>query len=505
MHDVTALCSSRPERIGPVAHAALVVCAGALAAGAADRMLVEGGKACYVAVLPDREVALHYPAGETLCYAADFLNEYLAKTCGATLPVLQEGAAADEPRRVFLGPTDSARRHVGDLAALHREELVVRTVGRDVVVCGRLTDGKVDEGTLYGVYEFCERVLGIRWYFVDEARGEKSEAGMHVPKRDTITVPELDVRDRPAFLQHEGLIRQWWLPEELARRWHPVLRFGNVRDQKTPNHTQSSWYNRYHETHPEYFAKTYAGKPMLNPKARGIRNYICFSNPAVLEQMIQNTHEWDTKKTPSLFGFSDKHTPGPHTVYFCPNDGLTAARVCKCPACRKRTRLDRSFDGQLSELVWEFIRRYAIAIDARRPGRRLGVLAYSCYQQPPATVEIRENVDVTLVFRDIIYMHDPEVWDANMGRFDAWRRLLANRDGRLSLWYNVGTLNIHSYVPAMYIHAFRRMMQHFQKHGVAGHHICGFNPRLRRAHWPASQRLVTASLYPFLRMQSRIL
>lgn len=228
MRDTTVFCSPRPKRIGPIVCAAVVVCAGALAAGAADRALVEGGKARYVTVLPDREVTLHYPVGETLRYAADFLNQYLTRSCGAALPVLQEGAAADEPRRVFLGPTDFAKRHVGDLAALHREELVMRTVGPDVIVCGRLTDGKVDEGTLYGVYELCERVLGIRWYFVDEARGEKSEVGLHVPKRDTITVPELDVRDRPAFLQHEGPISHWGLPEELARRWHPVLRFGKV-------------------------------------------------------------------------------------------------------------------------------------------------------------------------------------------------------------------------------------------------------------------------------------
>jgi len=74
--------------------------------------------------------------------------------------VIQEGDASDQSRRRDLGPTDFATRHVGDLAALQREELVLRTRGEELIICGRLTDGKADEGMLFAVYEFCERVLG---------------------------------------------------------------------------------------------------------------------------------------------------------------------------------------------------------------------------------------------------------------------------------------------------------------------------------------------------------
>ena len=51
----------------------------------------------------------------------------------------------------------------------------------------------------------------------------------------------------------------------------------------------------------------------------------------------------------------------------------------------------------------------------------------------------------------------------------------------------------------------RPVMLHCQKHGAVAHFFCGFNPRLQRRQWPAGQRIVTALLYPFLWMQSKIL
>lgn len=130
----------------------------------------------------------------TECFAATELARYLGKMSGQQIPIvsLQRLPAGDlilvgRKAAQSLGP---AGLSVHELTDLGREGFVIKTVksdGRSIVFIA----GAERVGTLYGVYEFLER-LGVRWF----APGVTNE---YVPQRRLGELPEMNVRERPAF------------------------------------------------------------------------------------------------------------------------------------------------------------------------------------------------------------------------------------------------------------------------------------------------------------------
>ena len=132
--------------------------------------------------------------------AAAAIQNYVEKISGATIPVFEEGQeqpAAAARVTLYIGHTEAAKNAGIDIPAGHdptiradafeEEGYVLKTVGNDIFIGGN-SDGSY-RGTIYGAYAFLEK-LGCRWYF-------PGEWGEIVPKRETVTVPHLDVLSRP--------------------------------------------------------------------------------------------------------------------------------------------------------------------------------------------------------------------------------------------------------------------------------------------------------------------
>ena len=440
-------------------------------------------------VIPDVPATLVFPEGESITYVADFLNEYLDKVCGVELPVVRESDIDSICNKLFLGSTRYAREHIGALNELKAEELVIRIAKDNIIICGETSERTCDRGTLFGVYEFCERFLNVRWYYPDDVF-YKEGSGIIAPAQDSITLPQLEFSDYPESTQRDHLIgyhHYGTTHEGLLRAWHPVLRFGGSRKYKTANHTQEAWFTLYGKTHPEYFAKTSKGK---------IKNgNLCYSHDAVLGQMIKNIEAWDTQRTRGLFG---ARNPDSDCVYFCPADGLTPRRGCYCADCQKHYTFMRSQRGTMSDLIFDYIRRYALAIDRRWPGRRLAVLAYSFYQLPPVHVALPGNVDVTIVFRD--NMRSPKQYDDAVKLTSMWLTALNNDPSRLSFWHNLISNNIYSLAPLTVSSEFKRFFKWLKDNGIPNkHYFVGYDPHQKRFEAASIQA------YPELFILSRLL
>ena len=147
------------------------------------------------------------PADDTLCteaFAAVELQDYLRKISGNAegFPIVDDDAVdtASGDLLVVGGPTSNAaaRRFTPalglnevDLTALGPEGYVIRSrqlEGRRVTLIAG--GGRV--GTLYGAYDLLHR-LSVRWY----APGEVNE---EAPLREWTGLPEINVRETPAFL-----------------------------------------------------------------------------------------------------------------------------------------------------------------------------------------------------------------------------------------------------------------------------------------------------------------
>ena len=172
---------------------AVVLCFGVRhSCSAAPLTIVEAGKARAVIVVePDEPKAMK---------AGQALQTYIEKMSGTRLSLVQEGEAVEgDPVRLLIGHTQAARELGVEIPAgydrtmrpeiFEEEGYALKTVGRSIVIGGN-NDGHY-KGTLYAAYALLER-LGCRWYFPDDW-------GEVVPKKKTISVPDLDVVSRPDF------------------------------------------------------------------------------------------------------------------------------------------------------------------------------------------------------------------------------------------------------------------------------------------------------------------
>lgn len=429
-------------------------------------------------VIPDRDGKVVFPPGETYRYPASFLQRYIRKSTGIKAIIVKESERKKGVRAIYVGATRFAARKIGSFQKMKPEELALIPTGKDLIICGEVTPEGIDRGTLFGVYEFLERQLGIRWFYPFYKDWRAYGSGEVVPKREKVTFPAAAVRSAPHFRQREGgVMYQKYYGIEIEKLWHPVLRFGNTRPHPNANHTQVNWVDLYGKTHPEYFAKSKSGEPRINFRHKG-RTYICLSSQAVLDQMMKNLADLDAHKDPGPAWGPMK--PDAKTVYFCCNDGMLPDTTCHCPDCAALLRTDRVYEEQGSELYYRFISRYAERIHEKYPQRRLAVLAYNHYLAPPEKSPVPDFLDVTYVGPKIIYTSDPAMYRQHQNYLKRWAELLGNDPIRLNIWLNiVNPTQYISAVPFMYPNLFKRFLLDNQDR-ISGVFINGFSPYLKR-------------------------
>ena len=265
----------------------------ATAASTRAATLVENGQAAAVIVIP---------AGQK-SPAAQELRHYLERASGARLAIVPEDKLAELPAgfsRVFVGPCQATDRLV-DIHSLQPEGFVIKTDGDDLYIVGRdATDAGLSvDGTFYGVCEFLERVVGVRWLMA-------GPAGEVIPARPTIHVAAIDIRQEPLLWQRkirnsktgghtdriEAVLKEWNVPldqwrttfsREQTEPWFRHQRLGG-RVKLSYGHSYGGWWNRYHETHPEIFALQPDGTRINTAE----RERLCVSNPTLWDLVAQD-------------------------------------------------------------------------------------------------------------------------------------------------------------------------------------------------------------------------
>ena len=405
----------------------LAACTAALA----DITLVRDGEAQAVIIVPEglskhvQKRALQLTsAGMSVPLAAVELADYLQKV-GGVRPVIatetQKGVEAAS--RIYIGHCKAN----ADLA-VQQEEFVVRTMGKDLHIRGgdAAPGGLICQGTLYGVYEFIERELGVRWLFPG-AHGEV------VPKRSTITIPDLDRREQPRIAKRKlrnvavsredtfaPVLEKWSVSLEAWKSaqgevatgpWHRRMRLGQ-RIEIHGGHAFAGWWDKYGEKHPEWFALQPDGTRTQTPE----RERLCKSNPALWAE-IARVKIAEFKADPSLL-----------TASISPNDG-GKNKFCMCEACRAldpaeapkiigdsqlidpATKLPFAEYLSLSDRTFTFFNEIATRVGRKMPDRDLVAYAYSVYRSVPVKVkQLQPNLIVGYV-------------GMNLNEIEAWSKI----------------------------------------------------------------------------------
>ncbi|RKY04976.1 hypothetical protein DRP77_02310, partial [Candidatus Poribacteria bacterium] len=166
-------------------------CYGGIAsAGPAGFTMVEEGR-------PVSAIVIGGEASPTERHAAAELAKYVEMMSGAALPLLVEGEAKGFANLVLIGrpETNGLIRELTEKGALQLSEdwpgldgFVIKTAregDKSFLVLG----GSRDRGTLYAVYHLLERFLHVGFFW----------DGDFVPERATISLPPIDLAERPRF------------------------------------------------------------------------------------------------------------------------------------------------------------------------------------------------------------------------------------------------------------------------------------------------------------------
>lgn len=208
--------------------------------------LVEDGKSDYKIVVPAA-------ASECETYAASQMQYYVKQSTGAELPIVKDdtGVTLGQP---LLSVGDTKLAESLEAKALNTDGFRIKTESETVLI-----KGEIDRGTLYGVYDFLEKFLGVRFLTADyEYVPEHEDVALY--EMDITEIPDIRIRshyvlenDRDPAFNAKRRMQSMVTPRGSADKYG-----GGFRDEWTSDmHAYAAIANKntYGEAHPEWYTK----------------------------------------------------------------------------------------------------------------------------------------------------------------------------------------------------------------------------------------------------------
>lgn len=366
-------------------------------------------------------IAENAPGSVTL--AAAELAQFARTLCGAELKIVNHSTAKPV---IYVGVSPELAALGVTTASLPPEGYAIKT-GRDFLALygndysGPPLVGKADPrsaynpalnltlfgaaGTLTGVYEFLQKVGGIRFYL-------PGELGTVVTPVKDLKVPELNLTGGPkvplrwAFFSFLSIDNEGML-------WAKRVGFGG----KTPLWLGHSYHEflTYKDTHPEYFALADGKRAFKDECVADGQGHLCLTNPEVIQRWAD------------MICAYFKDNPGVEVYPLTPGDGLN--RICECPNCQAELRPDAGETGKFAYHIWNFTAKVGALVGQRFPGKYVGCIAYEKYRTPPNELKRMPNVAVMFCnWRSMLAnqqeaakLHrEIEEWATRVDRFYLW-------------------------------------------------------------------------------------
>ncbi len=381
---------------------------------------------------PRAAIVLPADADAILTDAAALLADYIEQASGAVIPVIAEGTAPPEDAvLIHLGATSYAAPVLASFGDLADDGFVIRTPDEGHIVIA----GPTDAGTRFGVYEFLERYVGVRWLL-------PGPHGTSVPANATIGVPAADIRQAPAFFSRKfsGLVtedeRTWTLHLRMSSR----VRFHHNLLNLFPVETWA-------DARPEFF-------PLIDGERRrpasnaDYKWHPCFTAPGIAEEAARIISEhFDANPTTTSYSLGI-------------NDAVTDA-WCRCDDCRAAYSGETNFVGvpDYSDPYYAWCGRVIDAVLEQHPDKWFGCLAYNNAIDPPSAAPVHPRLipDITL---DRMQWGDQALRERGH-EFNARWESAASTLG----WYDYIYGRQYS-LPRVYFHQMAENLRYAREHGV---------------------------------------
>lgn len=337
--------------------------------GKAVTLVKEGAPAATIVIADE---ALKTKKGVEYQAAAE-LAAYVRLATGAELPIKSD---TEEIAGTLILVGDSKRTEARKISAadLPMEGFRVTTFPDGLAIVGRQPDLKItpeSKGTLWGVYDFLERYLGIRWYY-------PGDVGRVVPQAKSLVIDPVAYTDHP-----RRLMRSVYPPAP------PQYRVATATYMNMFCHTPGNFGIHFNEA-PECFEQRIDGT-----RDPGMP---CYGNPKTVELMLRDIDNYLARGSKGPWSWDGTNLnaglpPTERVVYISPPDKMVD---CHCEYCSKLTDANARDLGRASLILAQFVSRMGLEIQKKWPLMTVGYLPYSNYTLPPENLKLPGNVVVSL-------------------------------------------------------------------------------------------------------------
>jgi len=371
-------------------------------------------------------------------YGAEQFKEYWRKCTGFDAPL---GSTPTRRITVWVGQESvpPALLKGVDVRGLGTDGLHLQTIGDNLLILG-----SPERGSLYGVFEFFERYMGVRWFAPDCT---------YVPPAPQ-SLPRIDFRYLPPFgwrdINYRAFREPWFAAAHRLNGQFAALppeMGGHIGFANGFGHTFHSFVSpeEYGQTHPEYFSEI-RGKRHTESK----NTQLCLTNPGVLRIVIDKTRQILRNSPPDRPIVSITQMD---TVFWC-----------ECPKC---AAIDKREESHAGSVLW-FVNQVADAIKDEFPQAYIDTFAYTYTRKPPKHIRPRDNVIVRLCSIECDFSRPHGDPKSQYNRpfhkdIDVWSRIAKN----LYIWDYTQNWYCHQQ-PHPNFHVLQPNIRFFAKHGVKG-------------------------------------
>lgn len=299
--------------------------------------------------------------------AARELHDYLKQVTGAEFRIRTESEVKPNAAQILVGPSQRAMKLAADVdwAALGHDGIVMRTVGKNLILAGGRT-----RGTLYAVYSFLEDIVGVRWWTGTES---------YVPHKTSLPLPALSTNYTPKLRYREAYYRDPIENPIFAARLKLNGHMYSISPEYGDHYKILGWCHtsyallppdKYFAQHPDWYSER-------NGKRDPNWGQLCFSNEEMRKELTRVALQWIRKD------------PTAGIISISQND---CAGNCQCPKCKAIEQEEGSPSGPLLRCV----NAVAEDIEKQYPDQLIETLAYQYTRKPPLHVRPRHNVVVRL-------------------------------------------------------------------------------------------------------------
>lgn len=295
--------------------------------------------------------------------AAELLAQCIRESSGATLAIRAEDEPGDDAQmaKIHVGVDDQVKQLDLGLADLDQDGFVIRGVDAQTVVIA----GPTPFGTEFGVCEFLEQFVGVRWLM-------PSDDGTDVPQHKTIDIPQETVRLEPVFFSRlmSGLSGPQTTWAQRNRMHGRVAFHHNLQRLVAPE--------KYARTHPEFYPIR-NGQRYIPPDSNTHGWQPCFSAPGLVEEAAK-----------TICAYFDEHPEAEsYSLGVVDSSGH-----CECEQCQAQDPPEPNFIGRrdCSDRYYGWCNKVVELVLKQHPDKWFGCLAYSEVAQAPSRVAVNPRI-----------------------------------------------------------------------------------------------------------------